>query len=397
MSLALVIALLLWTVFVAFTGLWALCEPIVRPWLRAVRQRIAPREMLPAIEGAPSEVLLLRPCAGFDPSLEENLRSLARSRRDGLRVQCVLALGDDSDPATETARAAAAWLRAHQINCEVVLTHAEGPNHKVDQLARAMVAREQSLVIVADSDVDLSAVDLRALVDPLTKGEAAACWAPVAERAGDSLGDRASAAILAGGLHGFSLLARLDPAGMVGKLFAVRRDALENVGGFSTMTRYLGEDVELSRRLRAARVAVVSRELGAFSSASGRTLSSARDRYARWLLVVRAQRPALLASYPLLFCAAPLQLALGALAMVVHVELGLAVVLVAVLGRVIAATGARRAAGLATSARASAIDSWLGDVVLFAAWLRALRLREVRWRRGVLRFDREGLLESVRY
>jgi ceramide glucosyltransferase len=397
MTFALALALALWTVAVAVTSLWALCEPAARPLVRWALAKLRPRRRAPRIEGAVIDVLIVRPCAGFDPSLDDNLRSLRAARREGLRVRCVLALGDEQDAATRSAREAAAWLSAHEIECELRFTQAEGPNHKADQLARAMADSTAAIVVVADSDVDLSAVDLRALVEPLREGEAEACWVPVAEKGtSEAVGDRASLAILAGGLHGFSLLARLDPAGMVGKLFSVRRDALENVGGFSSMLRYLGEDVELSRRIRAAGGTVIAMPLRAYSTASGRTLAAARDRYARWLLVVRSQRPALLASYPLLFFAAPLQVALGASFLTTHRSFALAVILVAAAARMLVAAGARRASGLPFSLRATALDSWLGDLVLCAAWVRALRLREVRWRRGVLRFDREGLLESVR-
>lgn len=397
MPFALALVLALWTVVVAIISLWALCEPVARPLVQWALAKLRSRKSVPRIEGSVIDVLLVRPCAGFDPSLDDNLRSLHAARRDGLRVRCVLALGDEHDDAARSAHDAASWLSSHQIECQVRFTHAEGPNHKADQLARAMVDSTESIVVVADSDVDLRSVDLHALVEPLREGRAEACWVPVVERdTSDAVGDRASVAILAGGLHGFALLARLDPAGMVGKLFAVRRDTLERVGGFASMLRFLGEDVELSRRIRAAGGVVLALPLRAYSTASGRTLTAVRDRYARWLLVVRSQRPALVASYPLLFFAAPLQVALGASCLTTHTRLGLLIILVAVGVRMLVALGARRASGLSFSWRATVIDSWLGDLVLCAAWWRALRLREVRWRRAVLRFDREGLLESVR-
>jgi hypothetical protein len=392
LSFALAVALTVWTAIVAVISLWALCEPIARPLVRAVLDRVSPSAQLRPLDPGPVSVLVLRPCAGRDADLEGNLRSLLDAGREGLSVRCVLAVGSASDEAFVAAKQAAEWLRAHEIETELALTEAVGPNHKVDQLARALAGRRASVVLVADSDVDLRGVDLAALVAPLRAGDAA-CWASVAERgASGALGDRASVAILAGGLHGFALLSRLDPAGMVGKLFAVRADALENVGGFSSMTRFLGEDVELSRRLRAEGYAVRARELGVFSSASGRTLGSARDRYARWMLVVRTQRGALMASYPLLFFAAPLQVLFAAALAPSRPLWALALALVAVSARVLVAIGARRAARLSLTARAALVDPWLGDAVLLSAWLRALTLREVCWRGGVLRFDRAGLL-----
>lgn len=395
--LALAVVLSAWTAIVAIVSLWALCEPYARPLVRWLsRALLAPPVALAPLSPTAAgkrAVLLVRPCAGRDQSLDRNLRSLLDARCDGLELECVFAIGDEGDPAYESARAAAEWLSAHEIKSAVQLTRAVGPNHKVDQLGRVLLGRAHSIVLVADSDVDLTGVALDALIEPVARGEAAACWASVAERSESTLGDRASLAILAGGLHGFALLSRLDPAGMVGKLFAVRSDALENVGGFSSMLRYLGEDVELSRRLRARGLAVRSVELGVCSSASGRTLAAARDRYARWMLVVRTQRTALMASYPALFFAAPLQ-ALASLALLGrYPSVALAVLATAVLARMMVAAGARRAARLPASLRASVIDPWLGDAVLLFAWARALRMREVRWRGGLLRFDHAGLLE----
>lgn len=392
--LALAITLSAWTAIVAIVSLWALCEPRVRPLLRWVRRALRrPVQTLAPIAGDAGAVLIIRPCAGRDQSLERNLRSLLDARRGERAIECVFAVGDAGDAAYESALSAAQWLSAHEIKSSVQLTGAIGPNHKVDQLGRVLHGRAPSIVLVADSDVDLTGVALDALIEPVARGESAACWASVAERSEATLGDRASLAILAGGLHGFALLSRLDPGGMVGKLFAVRADALENVGGFSSMLRYLGEDVELSRRLRARGLAVSSVELGVCSSAAGRSLAAARDRYARWMLVVRTQRTALMASYPALFFAAPLQALLSLALIGRYPAVALAVFATAVLARLMVAAGARSAARLPRSVRATVIDPWLGDVVLLFAWARALRMREVRWRGGLLRFDHAGLLE----
>lgn len=390
MATALAIALLLWALFVAGAELWALLEPRARPWI----ERVLPprRAALPALGEGPARVLLVRPCAGRDEDLAKNLASLADARRDGLSIACVFAVGDGDDPALAECERAAAALTERGVDARVRVTGATGPNHKVDQLARAMEGRDEPVVLVADSDVDLTGVDLAALVEPLRRGELAAQWAPVSERVGATCGDRASVAILSAGLHAFALLARLDPAGMVGKLFAVRSDALASTGGFGALVRHLGEDLELSRRLRAAGLSVRARPLGVFSSARGRTLRVVRDRFARWLLVVRAQRTALMATYPLLFFA-PLLQSLCALALAPRApRAALAVLAIAVSARWTVAAGGLRASGHRLTARGVLVDPWLGDVVLALAWLRALTLREVRWRAGVLRLDREGLL-----
>ncbi len=385
------VALALWTAMVAVISAWALCKPLIPAGIWSLLRRFtrAPTR-LDALGDGPVRALLLRPCAGRDERLDDNLASLARARMEGIAVECVFAVGAEEDPATPSVRAAVTHLRAAGFECVCVITDALGPNHKVDQLARASLGRASDVVIVADSDVDLGGLDLTALVAPLREGVACA-WAAVGERAPRTAGDRASMAVLTGGLHAFALLARLDPAGMVGKLFAVRADALATAGGFEALVRHLGEDMELARRLLGRGMLVQAASITAFSTAAGRSVRAVRDRYARWLLVVRTQRAGLMASYPLLFFAAPLQVVL-ALALAGHSPWALAALWTAVVSRCAVAAGARRAAGLPLEARAVLLDPWLGDAVLCAAWVRALTLREVRWRGGVLRWDADGLL-----
>jgi ceramide glucosyltransferase len=353
------VALAVWSAIVAVVSAWALCAPWALPLVRRALAALRPAPLrLAPINGSgerPVRVLLLRPCAGRDASLEDNLRSLGPF--EGLEVRCVFAVGSEGDPANDAITEAIASLRSRGVACERIVTGAVGPNHKADQLARAQARCDfaADVVMVADSDVDLAGVDLGAMAGPLARGEHACVWVAVSERGEDTLGDRASGAVLSGGLHAFSLLSRLDPHGMVGKLFALRADALSSVGGFASLVRYLGEDMELSRRLRAQGLSVRALALRARSSARGRSLTAVRDRYARWLLVVRTQRPGLLASYPLLFFAAPVQ-SLCAIALAWVSPWALAVLALVVGARVMVAVAARRASGLTLSLRAVLVD-----------------------------------------
>lgn len=390
-------ALSLWALSVMVVGAWALFGAPIRAWIAAWIERRRPKRALPAIAGRAQPVLLLRPCAGRDVALSHNLRSLADAERGGLELRCVFAVHDERDAAWAEALDARRWLESVGVRSEVVATRAVGPNHKVDQLERARAGRASDVVIVADSDVDLTGVDLGALVAPLVSGRDAAQWVAVSERgASEALGDRASVAVLSGGLHSFALLSRLDPAGMVGKLFAVRSDALDAVGGFGALVRYLGEDMELSRRLRAEGWRVRAAPFVAFSTAGHRSFAATRDRYARWLLVVRLQRAPLMLSYPLLFFAAPLQVILALVLAPWWPAAFVSIAAAVVVWRSALAAGARRASGLPWAARATLLDAWLGDAVLMLAWLRALSSREARWRGGTLRFDERGLLRDER-
>lgn len=347
-------------------------------------------------ERALDRAVLLRPCAGDEVDLAARLACSGGARN------VVLAVGSFSDRATPAAGIAVLRLHDTGVAADLVETHAIGPNHKVDQLARALAiapsARGKDVVVVADSDVDLAGVDLARLVAELEDPSVGAVWAPPVER-GEVVasGDAVSHAILDASLHAFPLLAGIDPNGMVGKLFAIRADVLEAVGGFEALRVHLGEDMELARRLRARGLRVVASPVIAPAHAQGRALAAVHARYVRWLQVVRAQRTVLLASYPLLLAPAPMFLLvaiLGALAGAVGVVVSAAI---GVLVRVAVAMAARSAAGLPTAPLLATGQALLADAALLAALFGALRSRRVAWRAGELVVGPDGtLVETAR-
>ena len=320
--------------------------------------------------------LLLRPLAGAEPGLHDRLLAAAGAS------SIMFAVGDEHDPALPTAHAAAQQLRLRDIDARVMVTHAVGPNHKADQLARALAsAPASSFVVIADSDVDLRGTDLEALVEMLSDRTIGAAWAPPVESgAVVTWGDQASQAILDASLHAFPLLAGIDPNGLVGKLFAMRRDVLAEVGGFEALVSVLGEDMELARRLRAhgyrtAVAAAVSRGV-----AQGRPLRDVIARYTRWLLVIRTQRPRLLLSYPLLLAPAPLLLVVLAAGALLHAPAMVALAAAGLFLRFLVACFARSAAGEAFAPLQATAQALLADATLLVALVRALAAREVAWR-----------------
>jgi ceramide glucosyltransferase len=383
------LALFSWSFAVASTSLEAMRRALVRARPQAADAARVVSAMRP-------KVLLLRPCAGDEPSLARTLGSLAEARAS-FEVRSIFALADAADAALPAARRAAEALAAAGFEARVVFTGASGPNRKAAQLAAAeREAGEADILVVADSDVDLAGVDLDALVAPLVgMSPAWVAWAPPAEHAPPrTLGDRASAAVLGGSLHAFPLLAGLDPGGLVGKLFAIRKAALVAIGGFGSLVDYLGEDMEIARRVRARGGAIVAAPIVARSLASGRSWDAVIARFARWLTVIRAQRPALLVSYPALFFATGPIALLALLLSPFAGGLALAAALLAMAARLGIALFAARAAGRPVRLFDALGEVVLADVVLVCAFVRALRSRTITWRDRVLVVDRAGLLRQ---
>ena len=355
--------------------------------VRAAARRPAARET-PSGTLTPEDAVLVRPLAGDETGLAERLAEGGGARH------VLFAVGSAGDAAEPVAQAAAARLRARGVDARVVVTRARGPNHKADQLARALAmprARVPAVVVIADSDVELEHDSVERLVRAM--GEADAAWAPPVELGPcETWGDHASQAVLDASLHSFPLLAGIDPNGLVGKLFAVRREALDAIGGFGALAARLGEDMELARRLRAARRTIVVAPQVARSMARGRSLQEVVSRYRRWLLVVRMQRPHLLLSYPLLLAPSPLLVLVLAVALASHEPLLAMIAAAGLAVRVAVACAARRAAGLAAAPVHATVQSVAGDLVLLVAAAAACASRDVVWRGRRLTFSSTGLL-----
>jgi ceramide glucosyltransferase len=124
---------------------------------------------------------------------------------------------------------------------------------------------------------------------------------------------------------------------------------------------------------------------------SGRTLSAALARYARWIQVVRAQRPHLLPTYPLFFFPT---LPILACAIAVHGTIAWLAALVALSARALVAAAAARASGREPSVLGVARDVVVADVTLAIALVRALASREVEWRGRSLQILSGGRLAA---
>ena len=341
--------------------------------------------------GARERVVLIRPLAGDESGLE------ARLEGTGGASLVVFAVGSRGDAAGAIARRVAGRLRARGVDASVTITDARGPNHKAGQLARAMAlprAKAREIAVVADADVELGERAVIDLVDALR--DADAVWAPPVERGRPrTWGDRASRAVLDASFHSFPLLAGIDPGGLVGKLFAIRRPALHAIGGFEALTRTLGEDMELARRLRLGGRSIRVAPHLAIATAEGRTLREILDRYTRWLLVIRSQRAPLLLSYPLLLAVSPVLLVLLGVALGRSDE---PLAIVAASGLVVRfgiACFARATAGLPFAPLSAAVESVAADVVLLIALARACTTRELTWRGRKLAIGAGGALRDA--
>ena len=249
------------------------------------------------------------------------------------------------------------------------------PNRKVGHVLYAVetLRRPGEQVLVVDADVRVDRALLEGLSGALSAGAALATAAP-APVGGSGTGAAAFRGLLRSSQHSFVALdaMSLGPKALCGKALGLSPPALEALRG---LDGHIGEDLELSLLLHRRGLAVVRTSIPAWMPLAGAVpLSAVLRRLRRWMQVLRAHRPGLFPTVPLLLAPTPLLvvLALGAGARVVAVAVGVLLALRIALGIAL-----RRGC---PDAAQGAWEWLLGEAALLAAWTASLAVRSVSWR-----------------
>ncbi|HUM13775.1 MAG TPA: glycosyltransferase [Myxococcaceae bacterium] len=349
-------------------GVWTAAAAVFSAvtWFRVVRQRPA------RTGGALPPVLLIRP---LDEPTEAELANLAVPLPPDVPVRHVVV-----SPYRPRLADGVEW---HYSDPPC-------PNRKVGHVLYALdtVRREGERVLVVDADVVVDRPLLEGLSGALAAGAALSTAAPEPE-GGEGLGAAALRGLLRSSQHSFVALDLMSAGSkaVCGKALGLSGPALEVLRG---LAGHIGEDLELSRALHARGMPVVRVGAPARMPLPGAVpLGSVFRRFRRWMLVLRAHRPALYPTVPLLLAPTPLLLGLAVLVGSPGVVVALAALL-----------AMRIALGLALSrGRPDAADGgweWLlGEAVLLAAWFGSLGGRTVDWRGRCFTLSRGGRMERA--
>ncbi len=264
------------------------------------------------------------------------------------------------------------------------------PNRKVGHVLYAVEtlrnAGEQLLVVDADVAVDREL--LEGLSGALSAGAALAAAAPEPV-GGAGPGAAALRGLLRSSQHSFVALDAMSagPKAICGKALGLSGPALEALRG---LDGHIGEDLELARFLHVRGMRVVRAPAPArMPLRRAVPVGAVLRRLRRWMQVLRAHRPALYPSVPLLLVPTPLLLPLA-------VVVGSPAVVVALA----ALLALRIALGLALS-RGSP-DAWdggwewlLGEAALLVAWVGSLGGHTVDWRGRCFTLRAGGRMERA--
>jgi ceramide glucosyltransferase len=197
----------------------------------------------PVVEDSPPITVLI-PIRGESYGLYENLTSFCAQEYP--RYQLVFGVGGERDPALPIIRRVIAEWPEREVTLTVGCGE-DGGNQKVGNLNRMFSAAGHDIIAVADSDVRADRHCLARMVGQFADARVGAvsffyCGVPDSR-----LGSRLLAQFINEWFFPSVLVARslAEPRFCLGALMAVRRAALEAIGGFAALEPYLADDYML--------------------------------------------------------------------------------------------------------------------------------------------------------
>ncbi len=258
-----------------------------RYWLKSPRARAralaTPPDELPG-------VTILKPVHGMEPRLEETLESFFRQAYSNFEI--VFGARSVSDPAlaiVEKLRGKYPGVPARII----IAGKPSWPNAKVYSLARMIASSENSYFVISDSDVLVGPDFLRNVVPPLLDANvglvtclykgvpAGGLWSHL-EALGNSV-EMPAGVLVADMMEGMKFA--------LGAAMAVRRDAVEAIGGVRETADFYSDDFVLGSRIADAGYRVILSHYKVAHVLAARSLRQTLSDQLRWMKSTRFSRP----------------------------------------------------------------------------------------------------------
>jgi ceramide glucosyltransferase len=236
-------------------------------------------------EARSDRVSILKPLCGVDASLPENLRAFSRQSHQNLDI-----VFGAADPDDEALAVAQRFCRENpQLLTRVVV--GEAPrlyNPKVALLAHMSSFSTGDWVVVSDSNVRVTEAYVRdaishagpdvGLVTHLVSGEGGATLSAYLENLQLNC-------FVASGVCGIRFIA--GQTCVIGKSMFLRREVLQEIGGFESAGGYLAEDYVIGRAIEKAGHRVVTARMPVPTWNEGWTFSRFVSRHLRWAVMRR--------------------------------------------------------------------------------------------------------------
>ena len=361
-------------------------------YLRLARLARAAATATPSASLPP--VTILKPVHGLEVELAANLESFFQ--QDYPRYEVIFGARDLENPAVKVAEEVRA--RYPHIRSRIILSGPPAwPSAKVYSLDKMIAASSRSYFIISDSDVRVTPDFLRNTIPPLLDPKvglvtcmyrgvpASDLWSWL-EALGLSV-EMSSGVMVADMMEGMRFA--LGPA------MAVRRDAIDAIGGIAAVADFYSDDFELGNRVWAKNYKVILSHHIVRNVLTSRSVIRTLGDQLRWMKSTRYSRPAGHAGTGLTYAMPFGILGLIAGTALGHWPLGIGLFALACLNRMIQSI----VVGWSVARDPLAVRfCWLyplRDLLGFAAWAISYTSRDFYWRGEKYHFGKGGKIAPL--
>lgn len=336
-------------------------------------------------------VTILKPVKGMDAESFENFASFCRQEYPEFQLVFACAAADDpAIPVIERLR-----REFPAVDMELVVDgRIHGPNYKVSNLMNAWPRAKHELIIVCDSDIRVGPDYLREVCAPFADSQVGL----VTSLYRTSGVKGAGCAVEAMGftvemVPNVMVALRLEGLSFaLGASIAVRRAALEEIGGFVALVDYLADDYQLGNKVHRAGYRLELSDCFVESVMHRESLATVLSRQLRWARTMRISRPG---GYLAAGITQPFPFVLLALAVAGSSPAGIAAVLFLYLVRAVTALVFSRC-----YVRDNVFPRWLWllpfrDLCAFTTWGLSFLGNRVRWRGHLYRLLSGGKMAEI--
>jgi ceramide glucosyltransferase len=326
----------------------------------------------PHRQGGIASVTLLKPLHGDEPLLAENLATFLDSAYAG-PVQLVCGVGDPGDSAVGAVEA----LRSTHPAADIALTtgpRAPGTNAKIGNLIAMMAMARHEMLVLSDSDMAVARDYLPTVLGALESPGVGAVSCLYTGRGDAGFWSLLDAAIIS--WSGTPKVVMSIATGIarpcMGSTIAIRRETLEQIGGFAAFADVLADDYAIGEAVAALGKTVAVPPILLTHACTEISLGEVWRHHLRWAVTIRGVAPLRHLGSGIVYA-----LPIALLAMPFAPLAGLSAAAIALATRLLVATRIDRIAGRRTA------PLWLlplADCLEFAAFLASLTARTIDWR-----------------
>src|SRR3954471_21410731 len=240
-------------------------------------------------------VTILKPLHRGEPELAQNLETFFKQAYDG-PVQIVFGVHDEADPAMDTVLALQA--KYPQADTAIVAdTALYGANAKVSNLINMLPAARHDTLVLSDSDIAVGPGWLAQVTAALARpgvGIVTCLYTGEPAKDGHKLWSSLAAmgmsyTFLPNAVLGTSL-GLATPC--FGSTIALKRQTLDEVGGFAAFADQLADDYEMGRAVRAKGYTLAIPAMGVGHTAAENSVGELVRHELRWTRTIRLVNPA---------------------------------------------------------------------------------------------------------